>query len=70
MTFDRTLTLGTMVVILDGNSEHVAPSWRKTDHFWDKENPICDCSRSNQLPSTGQITETSPYVRTHFRVAI
>ena len=43
-----------MVLILDGNSEHVAHTWRNIDLFW-KRNPICDCSRSNQMAIADQI---------------
>ena len=32
------------------------------------KNPICGCSRSNQMPITDQITEIAPYVRTYFCV--
>ena len=35
-----------IMLILDGNSEHVAHAWRKIGLFGLK-NPICDCSRSN-----------------------
>ena len=35
-----------MVPILDGNSEHVAHAWNKIGLFY----PICDCSRSEQMP--------------------
>ena len=45
-----------MVVISDGNSEHVAHAY--------KEYPICDCSRSNQM------TDIPLYVRTYFLVTI
>ena len=31
--------------------------------------PIC-CSRSNQMPSTDQITEIAPYIRTYFKDTI
>ena len=31
----------------------------------DKKYPICDCSRTNQKPYTGQITEIAPDVRTY-----
>ena len=40
-----THTLMAMLRILDGSSEHVANARRKVD-----QNPICDCSRSNQMP--------------------
>ena len=39
----------TMALLLDGNSEHVGHAWRKIGLFGEK-NPICDCSRSNQMP--------------------
>ena len=45
-----------MVIILDGNSEHVAHAWK---------NQIYDCYRSNQIPLADQITEVSPYLRTY-----
>ena len=48
-----------MVLILDGNSEHVA-------HAREKKIQICDCSRSTQMPSTDQIKDIDPYVRTYF----
>ena len=38
--------------------------------FSKKKYLICDCSRSNQIPETDQITEISPYVHTYFWVAI
>ena len=43
------LTIWTKVLILDGNSEHVAQAWTKKSHFGLKH-PICDYSRSNQMP--------------------
>ena len=30
----------------------------------ERKNPICDCSRSNQMPQTDLITDIIPYVRT------
>jgi len=45
-----------MVFILDGNSEHGVHAWREVGLFSDKKNPICDCSRSNQMPAIVQIT--------------
>ena len=48
----------TMVIILDGNSEHVAHAWRKSHSG--------DCSRSNQPSLTDQKTEIDPYMRTYF----
>ena len=45
-----------MVLMLDGNPAHVTHVWRKIDPFGEKH-PICDCSRSNHLPSTDQIAE-------------
>ena len=41
--------LPSMVLILDGNSEHVAHASRKIGLFEEK-NTICDFSRSNQMP--------------------
>ena len=38
---------------------------RKIDLFGEKS-PICDYSRSDQMPLTDQITEIAPYVRTYF----
>ena len=48
---------------LYGNSEHVAQARRKIGLFEEK-NPICDCSRSNQI--IGQITTIVPDVCTWF----
>ena len=45
-----------MVLILDGNSEHVAHAWR--------EKSLCDCSLSNQMPWTIQITEIASHICT------
>ena len=43
--------ISNMVLILDANSEHDAHAWRKICVFGEEEkNPICDCSRSNQMP--------------------
>ena len=56
--------LPAMVLILDGNSKHVCTHVRK-QVFSDKKTPICECSRSNQMLLTGQITEINLYVRTH-----
>ena len=38
--------------------------------FEEKKYPICDCSRSNQMPWTDQTTEIAPYERTYFWVTI
>ena len=56
-----------MVLILAGNSEHLAHS-QKMGLF--VENKICDCSQSNQKTLTDQITEIAQYVRTHFWITI
>ena len=56
-----------MVLILDGNLLHVAHAWRKIGIFG---YPIYDCSRINEKPYTGQITEIAPYVRTYLWVTI
>ena len=34
----------------------------------DEKYPTCDCSRTNQKPYTGQITEIAPYVRTYYEL--
>ena len=39
-----------MVLILDGNSEHVAHAWKKIGHFGEEKNPICDQFQSNRMP--------------------
>ena len=39
----------TMVLIVDGNSDHVAHAWTKIGLFGG-ENPICDGSCTNQMP--------------------
>jgi len=54
-----------MVLILAGNSEHIVNvhAWRKIGLFGEKKNPICDCTSSNQLPSTDQRTEIAAYMR-------
>ena len=46
-----------MVLILDGNSEHVANAYRK-------KYKICDCSRSIQMPQTEEIKEIASDART------
>ena len=46
-----------MMLVLDGNSKHVAHVFRKIG-----ENQICDRYRVKQLPSTNQITEITPKV--------
>ena len=56
-----------MVLILGGISDYVAHKWKLA---FSEKNPICACSRSNQLPETDWITEIAPYVRTHFWVTI
>ena len=58
-----------MVLILDGNSEHVAHAWRIMV-FSEKKKTICDYSRSKQMPKTEQITEIAPHVRTYLWVTI
>ena len=52
---------GAMVLILDGNSERDALAWRKMG-LCEEKNPICECSRSNQ------ITGIATYVRTYIWV--
>ena len=56
-----------MVFIFDGDSEHAAHTWSKIGLCGGK-NPICDCSRSNQLPLTDRIADIAHYVRTYFWV--
>ena len=51
--------------ILDGNSEHVAHAKGKIFFLSEETNPFCDCSRSNQMPSTDQIAAIASYVRTY-----
>ena len=46
-----------MVLIFDGNSEHVTHALRKIG--------ICYCSPSNQMPSTAQITFRYCSLRAH-----
>ena len=53
-----------MVLILDGNSLHVAHALRKIGLFG-KKYPICAYSRTNQKPFTGQLTDIAPYVSYH-----
>ena len=36
--------------------------------LYGEKDPICDCSWSNQMPETDQVTEIAPYVLTDFRV--
>ena len=45
-----------MVLMLDGNSEYVAHALRKKG-VSEEINSKCDCSRSNQMPWTNEITE-------------
>ena len=54
-----------VVLILDGNSEHVAHVCEKIGLFGEK-NLICACSKSNQMPYTDQITEIASSVHTYF----
>ena len=48
--------LCTMVLILDGNPEHVTHAWRKIGLFGEKY-PICKCYRSNEMPSLTDQTQ-------------
>ena len=43
--------------ILNVNLEHFAHVWRKKGIFGEKINPVCDCTLSNQMPWTDQITD-------------
>ena len=38
----------------------------KVDRLFGEKNPVCDCSRSNQLPEIDQIAESVPDMRTYF----
>ena len=58
-----------MVLILDGNSEHVGYAQGKKI-FADKKNPICGCSRSNQMPLTDWISEIPSPMRNMYWVTI
>ena len=51
-----------MILILDGNSENVAHTWRNTNIPGAKKYPIYDCSLCKQLPLTDQITGIAPNV--------
>ena len=53
--FRKYVLVLSMVLILDGNREHVAHASRKICHIGEK-NPTYDCSRSNQMPYTDQMT--------------
>ena len=54
-----------MVLILDGNSEHMRTHEVKIGLFEEK-NPIWGCFRSNQMPYTDQITEINSHVHILF----
>ena len=45
----KSLTVTSMVLIKDGNSEHDSHAWRDICPFGEK-NPICDCSLSYIMP--------------------
>ena len=49
-----------MVLTLDGNSEHIAHPWRKTDPS-SNDFKFFDCCRSKPIPYTDQIREIAPY---------
>ena len=55
--------LQTMVLKLDGNSQHVAHVYSKVCRYGEKS--VWYCYRSNQMPSSDQITDIVPYVRTY-----
>ena len=63
-TQDFVLIHSVMVLISNGNLEHVAHAWRKIGNF--SSHPICDCSLSNHMPWTDQITRIASYVRIYF----
>ena len=46
-----------MVLILDGNSEHVSHVWRNIKSLFGEKNPNFDSSWTNQMPLTDQITK-------------
>ena len=54
-----------MILRLDGNSEYVAHVRKKISLFRIKYQ-ILDCCWSNEMPSTGQITEIAPHARIYF----
>ena len=54
-----------MVLILDGNSEHVAQASRKISLFG-RDRLVCYSSKSNQMPYADKITEFAPYVGMYF----
>ena len=63
--FDLTRTSTTIVF------SYVVLTTQTSDRiFSEKKYPICNCSWSNQMPLTCQITEISPYVRTYYCVTI
>ena len=48
-----------MLLILNDYSEYDAHTLGKKGVFGkEKQNPICDCSRSNQLPKTDELMDT------------
>ena len=56
--------MATMVLILDGNQDHVTHVLRKVS--LSKKYQICDCPRSTQMPETDKITEITPHERIFF----
>ena len=65
------LTAAAMVLLLDGNSEHVAHVGSKLVFFEEEKNyQICDFCRFNQIPLKDQITEIISHVHTNFGVTI
>ena len=52
-----------MVYIVDGKMLRTHEGKKV---FSERKYPICDCSRSYQMPYTDQITEIAPDVRIYF----
>ena len=49
-----------MLLILEGNDQNMLRVHKEKQV---KKNPICDCSRSNQMLQSDQMVETAAYVR-------
>ena len=50
LQIDSKISAHSMVLILDGTSEHVAHLWSKKQIFWGQKFPIWDGCRSYQMP--------------------
>ena len=55
-----------MVLILDGNSEHEAHAWRNIGIGVGEK----DCSWSNQMPQTDQITKMTILYKYYERIIV